>query len=157
MFTGMLTPFLNHVHIMFIPCLKTCFHQTWRFVYTMLEDMFCNTFEDKLKPCSMTCLHHVYFYVYTMLEFIFPPYLTISFHNVGGHVCNVFEDEFLPLDILWRFLPLNFFRHDILLQFFKSENVNYIISKYLEIEKICLTNLDFVQSYAPNAQILCLS
>ena len=67
--------------------------------------------------------------------------------------------KFLPLDILWRFLPLNFLRHDILLQFFKSEYVNYIISKYLELEnksKICLTNLDFVQSYAPNAQILCL-
>ena len=36
--------------------------------------------------------------------------------------------------------------------FLKSENVNQITSKYLEIKnksKTCLTNLDFVQSYAP--------
>ena len=38
------------------------------------------------------------------------------------------------------------------LSFLKSENVNFIISKDLEIEnksKICLTNLASVQSYAP--------
>ena len=70
-----------------------------------------------------------------ILETNFAP----SLHSCGA--------KFLPLNILWRFLPL-----DILLSFFKSENVNHIISKYLEIEiksKTCLTNLDFVQSYAP--------
>ena len=142
MFTDMFTPCSHHVYTMFEnmfpPNLKICLHN--------VRGHVCNIFEDKLKPCSKTCFHRVYIDVYTMLKCIFQPYLKIFFHNVGGHVCNIFGDIFLPLDILWRFL------RDILLQFFKSENVNYIIFKYLEIEnksKICLTNLDFVQSYAP--------
>ena len=82
-----------------------------------------------------------------MFTFMFTPCLNTcftlfedSFHIVGGNVCSIFGDKFLPLDILWRFLPLNFSYYDILLSFFKS--------------KICLTNLDFYNR--PYAQILCL-
>ena len=121
MFTSCLQTGLHHVYTMFKdmfpPNLKICLHNVKRHV--------CYIFEDKLKPCSKTCLHHVYIYFYTMLEHKFSPYLKISFHYVVGHVCNIFGDKFLHLIIRWRFLPLNFLRHDILLWFFKSENVNY--------------------------------
>ena len=114
MFTPCLQTCLHHVYLhvytMFKPCLKTCFNQTWRFVYTLLEDMFA--------IFKQTSLNHVwryvYIYAYTMLEHMFPPYLKISFHNAGGHVCNILGDESLPLNILWLFLPLNILCHDIL-------------------------------------------
>ena len=72
MFAICLETSLNHVKNMCKSYLHKCLHHAlthiWRFVYTMLEDIYMhNMFVDKFKASLITCFNHVRRHVYTML------------------------------------------------------------------------------------------
>ena len=107
MFTFMFTPYLN-----------TCFHQIWRFVYTMSENICA--------ICLETSLTNVWIHVSTVFKDMFTPCLTTYFYIVWFLFTQYFQTHLVSLiyimfqDVLTLCMKTCLLKDNQLMAFFET-------------------------------------